>query len=297
MKIGILTDSTCDLPQKLIDEYNIHIIPLTLRIGEEQYKDRKEINSDQFLNRIKQSDVMPTTSQPSVGEFEALYKELNKDYDHVISMHLSSHLSGTVHSAQLALKENPEFNITVIDSKTASMGLGFLDILAAKLIAKGLELEKIVKILKRARRDIEIYLTVDNLSFFEKGGRISKAGSFIGDLINLKPILKLDFDSKAVEPMDKARGRKNTHKKLLELVEKYITKDKGNKGEYWFGFVHGELKYTTTFKKMYQNKIDNLSFGCKYYQNTVGAVIGSHTGPTVYGVVLFKGGKYLNEQF
>ncbi|HKL12811.1 MAG TPA: DegV family protein [Halanaerobiales bacterium] len=295
MKIGILTDSTCDLPQDLINKYNIEFVPLTVRIGEEQYKDKTEITSKQFFKRIKQSEVMPSTSQPSAGEFELKYKEMAKDYDHIISVHLSSHLSGTIQSAKLAIEENLEDNITIIDSKTASMGLGFLVILAAKLVAKGLELEQIIKIIKNAREDIKIYLTVDDLSYLEKGGRINKAESFIGNLINLKPILKLDFNSTSVEPIDKVRGRKNTHKKLLEFVDNYLEKDLDVPGKFWFGLLYGKEDFAKKFKNKFMDKLDSSNVRYSYYENNVGPVIGSHTGPSVYGIILFKGGKYLDE--
>ncbi len=295
MKIGILTDSTCDLPDNILEEYNIEFVPLTVRIGEEQYKDKTEITSQQFFKRIKQADVMPSTSQPSAGEFEQKYREMNREYDHILSIHLSSHLSGTKQSAQLAIQENPDYNITLIDSKSASMGLGFLVILTAKLVEKGLELENIVDIIKKAREDLEIYLTVDNLSYLQKGGRINKAESFIGNLINLKPVLKLDFNSTSVEPIDKIRGRKNTHQRLLEFVDDYLNKNLESPGQYWFGFLYGEEEYAANFKEKFSAKIEEANVRYTYYENNVGPVIGSHTGPTVYGIILFKGGKYLDE--
>lgn len=292
MKIGILTDSTSDLPEEILKKYNINLIPLKVIIGEEHYKDKEEITSRQFFNKIKDTQVMPSTSQPSAGEFELIYKKLNKEYDHILSIHLSSHLSGTIQSANLALKENPEFNVTIIDSKSASMGLGFLVILAAKLIKKEYNLEKIIKILNEARKDILIYLTLDELDYLQKGGRINKAESFIGNLINLKPILKLDFNSTSVEPIDKVRGKTNTHKKLLIFVQNYIEK---TKSELWFGFLYGEYSYGKEFKEKFNELINKKTSSNVYYENNVGPVIGSHTGPTVYGIVLFKGGKYLDE--
>lgn len=295
MKIGILTDSTCDLPESIIEEYGIEFVPLTVRIGEEQYKDKTEITSEQFFKRIKQGEVMPSTSQPSAGEFEQKYKEMSRQYDHIISIHLSSHLSGTIQSAQLAVKQNPEIDVTIIDSKSASMGLGFLVILASKLVNKGIELDKILEVLNLAREDIEIYLTVDNLSYLEKGGRINKAASFIGNLINLKPILKLDFNSTSVEPIDKVRGRKNTQVKLLDFVEDYIESFDSPIGNFWFGLLYGDAEYAEEFRDSFKQKIDDANIRYSYYENNVGPVIGSHTGPTVYGIILFKGGKYLDE--
>ncbi len=295
MTIGILTDSTCDLPDSIIKDYNIEFIPLTVRIGNRQYKDKIEITSNQFFSQIKSSEVMPTTSQPSAGEFSTKYAELNEKYDHIISIHLSSHLSGTIQSAKLALKENPDYNVTIIDSRSASMGLGFLVILASKLVRSGFEKEHIIKILNEAKQEIEIYLTVDDLSFLQKGGRINKAQSFIGNLINLKPVLKLDFNSKSVEPIDKVRGTKKTHNKILEFVDDYISKD-NIENNYWFGLLYGEKEYAETFKDKFQQTIDKKKCDYEYYENNVGPVIGSHTGPTVYGIILFKGGKYLNEQ-
>ncbi len=294
MKIGILTDSTCDLSETILKKYNIEFIPLTVRIGGNQYKDKTEITSKQFFRKIKGTGYMPATSQPSAGEFTSKYKKLNQKYDHIISIHLSSHLSGTIQSAKLALKENPDYNITIIDSKTASMGLGFLVMLAAKLVEKNYNKDDIVEIINKAREYIEIYLTVDDLSFLQKGGRINKAESFIGNLINLKPVLKLDFNSKSVEPIDKVRGKKKTHAKILSFIKNYVSKDRKVRN-YWFGLLYGKQEYAETFKNKFKEIIEKGNFKYKYFENNVGPVIGSHTGPTVYGVILFKGGKYLNE--
>ncbi|MFO7815493.1 MAG: DegV family protein [Halanaerobiales bacterium] len=295
MRIGILTDSTCDLPESIIEKYEINLIPLTVSIGDNQYKDKTEITSDQFFQKIDNTEDMPTTSQPSTGEFAIKYKELNQKYDQILSIHLSGHLSGTIQSAKLALKENPEYNISIIDSKSASMGLGFLVMLAAELVDKNYKKDEIIRILNEARQDIKIYLTVDDLSFFQKGGRINKAESFIGNLINLKPILKLDFNSKSVEPLDKVRGRSNIHNKILDFVQDYISIDKSKKKNYWFGILYGEKDYAESFKAKFKKLIDETEIQYNYFENYVGPVIGSHTGPTVYGVILFKGGKYLNE--
>lgn len=295
MKIGILTDSTCDLPEDILNKHQIEIIPLMVRIGDRQYKDKADITSERFFKIVKKQDVMPTTSQPSAGEFEKIYNKMAKSYDHILSIHLSSYLSGTIQSAKLALKNNPEYNVTVIDSKSASMGLGFLVILAAKLVERSIEVNKIIDILNKAKQDIEIYLTVKDLSYFEKGGRINKASSLIGNLINLKPILKLDSDSTEVEPVDKIRGKNNIHDKLLKYIDDYIKNEDSVTGLYWFGFLYGEKKYAVEFIDKFKQKIQNTNLRYTYYENLVGPVIGSHTGPSAYGFILFKGGKYLDE--
>ncbi|MGM0444888.1 MAG: DegV family protein [Bacillota bacterium] len=294
MKIGILTDSTCDLPENILNEYDINVIPLTVSLENKQYKDKVDITSEQFFKKIKNTDQLPTTSQPSAGEFAEIYDKLNQQYDHILSIHLSEHLSGTIQSAKLALKENPEFNVTIIDSKSTSMGLGFLVILAAKLINMGYKLDKLINILEMARKDIKIYLTVDNLSYLQKGGRINKAESFIGNLINLKPILKLDFNSTSVEPIGKVRGNKNIHKKFVSYVESYVAKNE-SENKYWFGLLYGEHEYVTEFENKFQEYLNSKKINYDYYENNVGPVIGSHTGPSVYGIILFKGGKYLDE--
>lgn len=294
MKIGILTDSTCDLPEDILIEYDINVIPLTVSLGKNQYKDKVDISSKDFFEKIKNTDQLPTTSQPSAGEFAEIYSEMNKKYDHILSIHLSKHLSGTIQSAKLALQNNPEFNVTIVDSKSASMGLGFLVILAAKLLKNNYKLDKIVNILKRARKDTKVYLTVDNLSFLQKGGRINKAESFIGNLINLKPILKLDFNSTSVEPIGKVRGNKNTYKKFLNYIDEYM-EDDSSKDIYWFGLLYGEFEYAKEFKEKFEGHLNTKDIEYKYFKNNVGPVIGSHTGPSVYGIILFKGGKYLDE--
>jgi|AntRauTorckE6833_2_1112554.scaffolds.fasta_scaffold00052_26 DegV family protein with EDD domain len=294
MKIGILTDSTCDLPEDILNEYNVNVIPLTVSLENKQYKDKVDITSEEFLKKIKNTDQLPTTSQPSAGEFTEIYEKLNQQYDHILSIHLSEHLSGTIQSAKLALKENSKFNVTIVDSKSTSMGLGFLVILAAKLINKDYKLDKIVDILEMARKDMVIYLTVDNLSYLQKGGRINKAESFIGNLINLKPILKLDFNSTSVEPIGKVRGNNNIHKKFMNYSESYISKNKSD-NKYWFGLLYGEYEYAKEFEDKFKEYLNLQKINYDYFKNNVGSVIVSHTGPSVYGIILFKGGKYIDE--
>jgi len=294
MKIGILTDSTCDLPENILKKHEINVIPLNVSLDKKQYKDQVDISSIDFFDKIKKSNELPTTSQPSAGEFGEIYSKLDEKYDHILSIHLSKHLSGTIQSAKLALQNNPKLNVTIVDSKSASMGLGFLVILAAKLLKSNYKLDEIVNKLKKAREETQVYLTVDNLSFLQKGGRINKAESFIGNLINLKPILKLDYNSTSVEPVDKVRGNKKTNKKFLNYIDDYINNNEA-KDIYWFGLLYGEFEYAKEFKEKFENHLNTKDINYKYFKNNVGPVIGSHTGPSVYGIILFKGGKYLDE--
>ena len=221
MNIGLITDSTCDLSSEIIDKFNIEIVPLNLHLNDKTYHDGIDIASEEFfekLENVNSFNKFPTTSQPAMGIFIEKYKKMTHKYDSLISIHLANALSGTYEAASLASNQIEDTEIEVIDSKSTSLGLGFQVLLAAKIIENGNNVEKIKQTLKQAQKNLNVFFTVYDLDFLKKGGRISRTKAFLGSILNLNPILKLDNETGEIYPYDKVRGSSRTIKKIVKLA-------------------------------------------------------------------------------
>ena len=289
MKIGIVTDSTCDLGSDLLEKHGIEMVPLIINFSEEEvYRDTLDITNQDFFARLVQVENLPTTSQPSIGWFVDKYKEMAERYDAIISIHLAESLSGTCQSARMAANQVEDIRIEVIDSASASMGIGFQVLLARQLIDEGREFEEIVKRIKEVQNNIKIFFTVNDLSYLEKGGRIGKASAFLGSILNFYPILNISEKNGEILPVEKIRGKKKIVKRMLELAKEEI----GDLEELTLGFLHGsDLEYFDLFRTDLMDYVEEKQISYSEKSNWISSVIGCHTGPTVYGVVLFKGVK------
>jgi DegV family protein with EDD domain len=219
-KIQIVTDSTADIPTELAQKLGIQIVPLKIHFGAETYLDGVTIKSAEFYEKLVQSAVFPTTSQPSPVDFLNIYKELaDEPGTQVISVHLSSALSGTYQSALLAKSLlEAKLDMTIIDSKTASYGIGMLVVAAAQAANAGSNKAECLALIQRMREQSSIYFLVDTLEYLQKGGRIGKASAFLGSLLNIKPILTVD-DGGEVTSADKVRGHKKAMQRMIELLK------------------------------------------------------------------------------
>jgi len=149
-RIGLVTDSTCDLPPELVEQYQIEVVPLSVIFGDENYLDGVTLTPEQFFQKLQTSPHHPRTSQPAPGDFAAVYERMRGKYDQVVSVHLSSDLSGTYQSAQMARDMFPDLEIALVDTRSASIGLGWTVLLAARAIAAGKSLEEVVAICELA---------------------------------------------------------------------------------------------------------------------------------------------------
>lgn len=289
MKIGILTDSTCDLGPDLLERYGIEMVPLVINFSEEEvYRDKLDITNQEFFTKLVQAEKLPTTSQPAIGWFVDKYKEMAESYDAIISIHLAESLSETCHSARMAANQVEDVRIEVIDSASASMGIGFQVLLARKLAEEGLEFEEIVERVKEMQKNLKIFFTVNDLSYLEKGGRIGKASAFLGSILNFYPILNISEKNGEILPIEKIRGKKKIVKRMLELAKEEIE----NLEEVTLGFLHGsDLEYFDLFRRELLDYLEEKNISYSEKTDWISSVIGCHTGPTVYGVVLFKGVK------
>lgn len=287
MRIGVLTDSTCDLGPDFLRERGIEMIPLIVHFNENEiYKDVIEIGQENFFRKQIQAEKLPTTSQPSIGWFVEKFKEMSEEYDAVICIHLAGVLSGTCEAARMAAKEVSSLKVEVIDSCSASFGIGFQALLAKELIDEGLELEEIVKRIKEVQKNIKIFFTVNDLTYLQKGGRIGKAQAFLGSALNFYPILNISEKNGEILPVKKVRGKKKIARKMYEMSALELKDWK----EASLGFVHGlEMENFVVFKEELLNYLERNKI--RYIERTgwISSVIGSHVGPSIYGVVIFKG--------
>jgi DegV family protein with EDD domain len=206
--VAVVVDSTSDIPQQIREELNISVVPLSILFGNESYLDGVEMTGDQFYSRLIEGGVHPTTSQPSPGQFAEVYERLAKDHEGIVSIHVSGKLSGTVRSAHQGAELVQDIPIRIIDSGSVSMGFGFLGIEAGRMAREGKSLDEIAAHIERKVDNIRLWAVLDTLEYLRRGGRVGRAGAFLGTLLNVKPLIQIRGE---VLPSERVR----THKKAL----------------------------------------------------------------------------------
>jgi len=221
MAVKIVTDSSADLPAELVQELGITVVPLYLRFGEEVFRDRVDISEDEFYQRLLHDPIHPATIQPTPQDFVDVYQKLSKEADGIVSIHLSSKLSGTCNSAlqgkELIEKGCP---IEVVDSQTLTMGLGLISIVAATAAKAGKGLPEVLAEVQQAIPNIHLLGLLDTLEYVYRGGRIGKATLLLGSILNLKPLLSLQ-DGETV-PAGRARTRSKGMDRLFEFAKNAV---------------------------------------------------------------------------
>ncbi|MBA7599915.1 Protein DegV [subsurface metagenome] len=218
MTVKIVTDSTADLPDELVKEMGITVVPVYVRFGEEVLRDRVDISEDEFYERLTHDPVHPNTTQPTPQDFVDVYQKLSADADGIVSIHLTGKLSGTCNSALMARETvGKECPIEVVDSETLSMALGLVVIAAATAAKAGESMDKIVEAAKQAMPKIRLLFLLDTLEYLKKGGRIGKAKALLGSILSVKPVLTLK-DGELV-PAGQVRTRAKGMDKLFEFVK------------------------------------------------------------------------------
>jgi DegV family protein with EDD domain len=216
-KIKIITDSTADLSKEIYDKYDIEVLPLLINFGEESYLDGVEINPDKVFERIEKEDILPTTAQVTPNRFiEAYRKYLSEGYK-IISIHMSSVMSGTYQSACIAKEMLETDDIVVVDSQNVTAALGMLVLKAAKLREKGYDVLKMAEELNNVKDKIKLSVYFESLEYLVRGGRISKTAGIVGSMLGIKLILEIKDGLMAVK--DKIRGNKKAIKKIISDLE------------------------------------------------------------------------------
>lgn len=273
-KIIIVTDSTADLQENFIKGNNIVVLPLTVTYQGKIYKDGVDLTTEQLLRFLDEGDELPKTSQVNPKEFYDVYKELlDKDYS-IISIHLSSQLSGTYQSANIAKDMLNTDKIHIIDSKSVSFGTGLLVIKALDMIKKGIPLEEIVNTLNHLSNKIKVAFTVDNLDYLRKGGRLSGTQAIMGKLLNIKPIIHMDEGKLFV--YDKVRGLKKAVARLYDYLEEQNI-------DISQPVAVGTIAYKDEIETFVSYLKEKYAFE-NIYTSKVGTVVATYSGEGVIGV-------------
>ena len=272
MPVRIVTDSACDLPEAVCDELGIEVVPLTIRFGEREYVDRKELSTEAFWRELETSSVLPETAAPSVGAFEETFRRLSDDAaDGIVCINLSGRLSATMQSAQVAAKAlDGQTPISIIDSLSASMGIGNLALYAARRARDGASLDDIVHGVEDRRDRQHVFATVDTLEYLRKGGRIGGAQALIGSMLSIKPIIEVRDG--AVEPAGKVRTRSKALQFILDRIPAGQVEA--------ISVLHAAAPEVDEFLA----KLEPLVPDAEVVVGTIGPVVGVHTGPRVIGV-------------
>lgn len=275
--IKIVTDSTVDLSKEEIETYGIHVVPLSISIEGENYLDRVDITPKEFMEKMKQSNELPKSSQPPAGEFVKLYDKLGSDGSTVLSIHMTGNMSGTVRSAESAA-EMSSANVKVVDSRFISKALAFQVIEAAKMAEDGKSLENILERLDQIRNETHLFVVVDTLENLVKGGRIGKGRALIGSLLNIKPIASLAGGE--YTPVAKVRS----HSQVVKYLSAQFVEDVKGKTIRGVGLVHAD---GLDLAQKLKSRITELTgYEAIEIEDTT-PIISTHTGPGAIGFMYY----------
>ena len=280
-KVVVVTDSTAYIPAEAQEGLDIPVIPLWLIWGEERFRDGVDISPDEFYRRLETSKTLPTTSQPSAGEFVEFFKRVGADAAGIVGIFISSNLSGTVASALAAAKQLPEMDIRVIDSLETSMSLGLTVLPAARAAAAGKSVDEVAAIAEDARKRVKVLFVVDTLEYLYRGGRIGGAKRLLGTALNIKPLLHLD-DGR-VELLTQVRTKRKAIARLLNIIEDYLG-----------GRALEEVSVLDVFAPKEGDALAEkvrARFGVsQVHRAKVSPVIGTHVGPGTVGAAIRAAG-------
>ncbi|MFN2744456.1 DegV family protein [Bacillus sp. z60-18] len=278
MKTAVVTDSTAYIPKELRDRYDIHMIPLNVIFGEASYREEIDMSWKDYYKEVKAHQNLPTTSQPAYGEMISLYEKLAASYDAVISIHLSSGISGTFNSAVSAGGMLDDIKVYPFDSEISCMAQGFYAIEAAEMAEKGAAPEDILSHLERMKISMRAYFMVDDLSHLQRGGRLSGAQAFVGSLLKVKPILH--FENKLIVPFEKIRTRKKALNRLYELFGEDAGKGKPLRAV----VIHANREEEAD---QIIAKLSQQYPHVEFYKSYFGPVIGTHLGEGAMGIAWY----------
>jgi len=277
-RIAIVTDSSAYIPEEARKGLNISIIPLWLVWDEKTYRDGIDIQPAEFYRRLKESKTLPTSSQPSAQEFAHFYQQVAAEADVIVSVLVSSKISGTILSAQAAAAELPNLNIKTVDSLSCAMGLGLIVLSAARAAAAGQSADEVVAVAEQMRDRVNMLFVVDTLDYLFKGGRISGGKHLLGTAFNIKPILH--FHEGQIKPFTQARSKKKAIAQLLDIVQERLGEKKMVEA--------AVMDVNAPEEGDAVGEMVKERFGPGgLHRTTVSPVVGTHVGPGTIGVAFY----------
>ncbi len=275
--VAVVLDSACDLADAILDRHHIALVPMQVVFGDQVFKDRLELKPEEFYRRLRAAKELPTTSQPAPADFVRAFRDAREVGDEVVALLVSGALSGTFQSATAAVRAAGLDRVHLVDSRTASLGLGLLGLRAAELAESGWTGAEIAAEVERVRRQSGMFLTVDTYDNLLRSGRVSRGKAWLAGLLDVKPILSIGQDGR-VAPVDRVRGRDQVVPRMLSLVERELTpRPKAVR----FGVVHADApevaeRVRTALLAAYQPRDVFVALAT--------GVLGTHVGPGAWAI-------------
>lgn len=279
MKIAVMSDSTAYITPEDREKYRIHMVPLSVTFQDDSYREELDITTEEFYQKLADSKELPRTSQPSVGEVTKKLEELAEDYDAVISIHLSSGISGTYQTMVSAGEMIEGIDVYAYDSEISCMVQGFYALEAAAMAQDGKSVHAILARMDEMKKTVRAYFMVDDLTNLQRGGRLSNAQAILGSLLQIKPILH--FENKLIVPFEKIRTKKKAISRILGLLEEEVAAGKNLR----VVFIHGnDLPYAEKLETDFKEKHPEIETSISYF----GPVIGTHLGQGAIGIAWYE---------
>jgi DegV family protein with EDD domain len=277
-KVALITDSTCDIPDDLLEKYDIAVVPSLVIWGNEVLRDRVDIEPEEFYERLERDPVFPTTSQPTPQDFSSGYRQATqKGATEIVVITVSSAMSGTIKAAKQAA-EMIDVPVHVVDSKGPTMTVGWQVLTAARAREAGGDAQAMVKAADKARESLVQFVCLDTLEYLHKGGRIGGATKFIGTMLNIKPLITIDHQTGLVEPGKRVR----TRRRALEALHDEFFSHLDTRKTMRIAVLHGgALKEAETLAERIQREFAPAEL----LMNITGPVLGVHTGPRAIALV------------
>lgn len=279
MKVAVMSDSTAYIPKHVRDAHHIHMVPLSVVFEDTSYQEEIDITSEQFYQKVKDTKSLPKSSQPSIGYVTEMLEKLAKDYDAVISIHLSSGISGTYQTVASAGEMVEGIDVYAYDSELSCMAQGFYVLEAAEMANANKSATEILERLDEMKQSMRAYFMVDDLSNLQRGGRLNNAQAIIGSLLQVKPVLH--FVDKVIVPFEKIRTRKKAINRIIDLLEEDANQGKPLR----VAFIHGNNEQTAIqLRDDFSDKFPSAETSISY----IGPVIGTHLGEGAVGVAWYQ---------
>ncbi len=270
MRVGILSDSTSDIPREICEKYDIEVIPLKVMFDKKTFIDNVDITPEEFYKKLKVSKKIPTTTQPTPYEFVQVYKKMAEKYDSIISIHVSEKMSGTIASASSAKASLPDLDITIIDSKITSIPAGYIVMEAAKAVKEGRVKEEIIGMVNNIVEKIRILFLPKTLEYLRKGGRIGTAKSLLAVALKIQPILTVKEGE--VAPYKNARHWNRAKQELINIYKNVFNVKEGGT------VIIGHSDNIEDAKDI-EKKAKDAFKPKEIYTWLIGCTIGTHLGP------------------
>jgi DegV family protein with EDD domain len=275
--VAIVTDTSADLPDAVLDQHRIALVPLQVVFGDSTFRDRVQLKPEEFYRRLRSSAELPTTSQPAPADFIQAFRDASEEAEEVVAVLLGSNLSGTFNAAQMAIRTGGQSGVHLVDSRSASLGVGLLALRGAELAESGWSGERIAAELARVRARSGMLLTVDRYDHLLRSGRISRGKAWLAGMLDVKPILSFDAEGKVV-PVERVRGREQVEARVLALLAQRLTP---RPRVVRFGIGHADAPEAA---RRIQAALVAQYHPRDCFVSLATGVLGTHVGPGAWGI-------------